>query len=174
VKRALVLILICLVFLSTMAPAQTRRRRAPKRSTSTAATNAATERQAAELQAGRARIATQIKTLTQFLYLLGGISKAIETAEQATRNQQTLSPEQIQQTKNKVRESVRNLRAGLDTLETSFRSNPALAIYFPYISGVALIGETAETQVAAGRLDESGRTLIKAVGKLTDALVTMH
>jgi hypothetical protein len=157
-----------------MAPAQTRRRRPPKRSTSTVAANAATERQSAELLAGRQRIATQIKTLTQFLYLLGGISKAVETAEQARRNQQTISPEQIQQTKLKVKESVRNLRAGLDSLEMSFRSNPTLATSFPYISGVALIGEAAESQVAGGRLDEAGRTLIRAVNKLTDALAAMR
>ncbi len=122
------------------------------------------------------RIAVQIKALTQFLYLLGGISKTIESAEQATRNREPsqLTPEQIEQTKVKIKESVRNVRVGLDELERGFRFNPALTTFYPYLSGVAVIGKTAENQAAGNNFDESGRSLIRAVNKLTDALVAMR
>jgi hypothetical protein len=39
---------------------------------------------------------------------------------------------------------------------------------------VALLGKTAETQAASNNFDQSGRTLLKAVDKLTDALVAMR
>ncbi len=122
------------------------------------------------------RIAVQIKALTQFLYLLGGISKTIESAEQSNRNREPsqLTPEQIEQTKAKVKESVRQVRAGLDDLERGFRFNPALTAFYPYLSGVAVIGRTAEGQAAGNQFDESARSLIRAVNKLTDALVAMR
>jgi hypothetical protein len=156
--------------------AQTRKRSAPKR-TATPSTSYA-EKQQAEIRAGRERIALQIKTLTQFLYLYAGISKGIETAEMVNRNsEQTaagLPPEQVQRNRAKVKDSVYNVRVGLDQLEAFFRTNPVLTNYYSSISGVAKLGQTAETQAGAGNLDQAGKTLISVVNKLTDALVTLR
>jgi hypothetical protein len=136
------------------------------------------EKQQAEVRAGRERIAAQIKTLTQFLYLFGGISKGIETAEQVNRNREDssvgLSIEQIEKNKTKVKESIRNVRTGLDQLESSFRLNPVLQSYYPNLAGVARIGQTAESQAAANNFDQAGRSLITAVNKLADALAAFR
>lgn len=131
---------------------------------------------AAEIQAGRERVAGQIKVLTQFLYLFGGITKGIEATDLAARNGEA-SPtaiEQNERNKAKVRESIRNVRAGLDELEAAFRNKPALRTYYPRLSGVALTGEAAETQAASNRFGESGRLLLKAVGQLADGLAAMR
>jgi hypothetical protein len=66
------------------------------------------------------------------------------------------------------------MREGLDRLESDFRSNPALKSYYPYISGVAIMSETAENQAASNRFDEAGRSLLKVVSKLSDALAAMR
>ncbi|HWP43722.1 MAG TPA: hypothetical protein VNO14_10835, partial [Blastocatellia bacterium] len=168
-KRALILILVCIVLSDTAALAQRRRRSTPRRST---ATQRAAQKAAAEVQAGRKRVAAQIKTLTHFLYLLGGIAKGMESVEQASRNNEVSSVTiaQNEQTKAKVKESIRNVRAGLDKIEADFRFNPALKKYYPQLSGVAVTAEMAERQAAANRFDEAGRTLLKVVNQLADAL----
>lgn len=172
-KKVFILVLACILISITTAASQTRKRGSAKRP---APSTTFAEKQQAEIRAGCVRIAVQIKALTQFLYLLGGISKTIESAEQATRNREPsqLTPEQIEQTKVKIKESVRNVRVGLDELERGFRFNPALTTFYPYLSGVAVIGKTAENQAAGNNFDESGRSLIRAVNKLTDALVAMR
>lgn len=176
-KRAFILILIlaCVTLLNLPAAAsQTRRRAAPRRSAG--ASKAAAPKPAAETQAGRDRLAGQIKTLTQFLYLLGGIAKGIEATDLAARNREA-SPagvEQNERNKARVRESIRNVRDGLDKLERDFRGEPALKAYYQYLAGVAAIAETAENHAAANRFDEAGRSLLKAVNQLADALAAMR
>ena len=172
-RKALILVLAGIVLSSSTAASQTRKRSTAKR-TSRASTSFA-EKQQAEIRAGRERIALQIKTLTQFLYLYAGISKGIETAERVNRSHEEssvgLSPEQLERNKAKVKDSIRNVRAGLDELEASFRNNAALHAYYPSLAGVAKIGQTAESQAAANSFDQAGRSLITAVNKLADTLV---
>lgn len=171
-KKLLVLALAFVVIWSDAGLSQTKRRSSQKKPTSFA------EKQQAEMQAGREQIATQLKTLTQFLYLFGGIAKSIEIAERAKNNRDEsvagMSPQQIEQTKVKVRDSIAGVRVGLAHLESSFRLNPVLQSHYASLAGVAGIAQTAETQAAAGKLDEAGRALIAAVSKLTDALIALR
>ena len=171
-----VLVLVCIVVFSATAASQTRKRSSAKRSAQSSVSFA--QKQQAEVRAGRERIASQIKALTQFLYLFGSISKTIETAEQINRNREDssagMSAERIEQNKAKVKDSIRNVRVGLDQLEASFRNNAALHTYYPNLAGVARIGQTAESQGAANNLDQAGRTLITAVNKLADVLAGMR
>ena len=159
-----------------VADSQTNRRKTP--SPSARASADAAQKRATELKTGRERVATQIKNLTQFLYLLGGISNGIELAEQANRSRKSspisIPAEQIARNKAQVNESVRNVRVGLEDLENSFRSTSALQTYHRYVAGVGAIGRTAESQAAANRFDDSGRSLIKAANQLTDALVALY
>lgn len=174
-KRVFVLAVACVVLSSVSVASQTRRRSTPKRS---GPSTTYAEKQQAEIRAGREQIASQIKTLTQFLYLFGGISKSIESAEQVNRNHEEssvgMSAERIEQNKAKLRESIKNVRVGLEKLESSFRLNPVLLTYYPNLAGVARLGETAETQAAANSFDQSGRSLIAAVNKLADVLVALR
>jgi hypothetical protein len=107
---------------------------------------------------------------------MGGIAKGIEAADLAARNREA-SPavvEQNERNKTRVRESIRNVRDGLDKLERDFRGDPGLKTYYQYLAGVAAIAETAENQAAANRFDEAGRSLLKAVNQLADALAAMR
>jgi len=173
-RKAFILILICLLtVLSTDVTSQTKRRSAARRAN---ATKAATEKSAAEIKAGAAQVAAQIKTMTHFVYLFGGIAKGIESVDQATSKQEASAAaiEQNERNKTKVRESIRNVREGLDKLESDFRFNPTLQRYYPYLAGVARNGETAENQAAANRFDEAGRSLLKVIDQLADALAAMR
>ena len=173
-KKAFVLALVCLILSPALAFAQRRRPQRPRRSAPAA--RVVDKPTPAEIQAARERVAAQIKVLSQFLYLLGGITKGIESADVASRNREasTFAIEQNERNKAKVKDSLRNVREGLDKLETDLRSNPKLRSYYPYVSGLARIGEMAESQAAANRFDEAGRSLIKAVNQLTDALAAIR
>jgi hypothetical protein len=176
-RKVLVILLLVSIFsLSISVSAQSRKRRAPKRSNVTAAKTAAAERTAAELKIGREKIAAQMKILTQFLYLYAGISKGIETVDQTARarDASSVTVEANERNKAKVKESIRNIRAGLDRLESDFRFSPTLKSYYAYITGVSRAGADAENQAGANRFDEAGRSLLKAVNQLTDALVWIH
>lgn len=175
-KRALVLALACIALSSATAPSQTRRRSTPRRRAPS--TTTFEEKRQAEMRAGRQQIATQIKALTQFLYLFGGISKGIETAEMVNRNREEtsvgMSQDRLAQNKAKLKDSIKNLRTGLDQLESSIRLNPVLQSYYPSLAGVARLGQTAESQAAANNFDQAGRSLVAVVNKLADALVAFH
>jgi hypothetical protein len=174
-KRVFAAVLACTILSSVPALSQTRRR-TPK--TRPAPSTSFAEKQQAEIRAGRQQIATQIKALTQFLFLFGNISKGIETAEQVNRNHEQTSvgmpPERIEESKAKLKDSIKNVRAGLDRLESSFRLNPVLRSYYPTLAGVARLGQTAETQGASNSFDQAGRSLIAAVNRLADVLVTLR
>jgi hypothetical protein len=170
-RKALVVVL-SLVILSAIASGQTRR----KSSRSTRATRAAAAKVQAEVQAGRRQVASQIKTLTQFLYLFGGVVRGFESVEQASRadGPSPTAAAMTERNRVKVKASLRNLRDGLDQLELKFRSTPSLSQYYPYLSGVAIRAETAENQAVQSRFDEAGKSLLKAVDQLADALAAMR
>jgi hypothetical protein len=171
-RRAIPVALVLLFLASGPAyPQASHRRAAPRRVAPKTATDADAERR----DAG-GRIGDQIKSLTQFLYLLGGVAKGIESAELAARNGEA-SPAVVQQTqrnKDTVRSSIRNVQVGLEQLESDFSTKPSLRPFYPNLLGVADIGKTAEGQAAAGQYDQAGRSLLKVVGRLTDTLLAMN
>lgn len=169
-----ILILACVLLLSTAAPAQTRKRTtrssAPK---TTKATDAqATAAAAAVKTDGATKVANQIKNLTTFLYLLGGVARSIETLDAAAKTGQA-SPTN-EKNKAQLKQSFTDFRIGLDALEVHFRSTPELQPYYTKLVGSASGAADAEAQAAAGQFNNAGRTLITVVGRLADVLVAMR
>ena len=165
---------ICILLLSTTAAAQTRARTTTRRGAASSKTSA---RPAAEARTnGATRVADQIKNLTRFLYLLGGVAKGIEDLDAAARSNQG-SPtalQQNEQNKARLRSTFQDFRVGLDQLEISFRSTPELEQYYLKLAGSAAGAATAEDQAAAGHFDQAGRTLLGVVNRLTDVLLAMR
>jgi hypothetical protein len=167
-------IILCILALTVISPiasvtgAQTRRRATRKPATTTPTKSAA-------VKTGATQVANQVKNLTHYIFLLGGISKGLEAADAAAAKNQA-SPEIIAQTtKNKqtVRASLRDIRAGLDKLETDFRSSPELNRYYIRLAGSAAGAASAEEQAAANQFDRAGRTLLEVLNRLADVLVEM-
>ena len=161
---------ICVLLLSTTALSQRRTTRRPASSAAkTSATDAAAA--AAARNKGATTVANQIKNLTTFLYLLGGVAKNIEAIDIAAKSGQP-SPTN-EKNKAQLRASFGDFRAGLDQLETDFRNTPELQPYYTKLAGSASGAATAEAQAAAGHFDQAGRTLMGVVGRLADVLVAM-
>ena len=126
---------------------------------------------------GAKRVADQIKVLTRFIYLLGGVAKGLEAFDDdAARGNQT-SPtviEQVKRNKQSVRTSIQNVRDGLDALELHFRTTPELQRYYIKLAGSAAGASNADDQAAANQFDRAGRTLLEVVNRLTDVLLEMR
>ena len=171
-NRIAILSIACLLTLPATALAQTRRRTAraatPKQTSAQATAEARTN--------GATRVAEQIKNLTRFVYLLGGVVKGIEQVDEAARKNEASPAALDQNSRNKetVKASLQNVREGLDQLEISFRSTPELEQYYLKLAGSAAGAATAEDQAAAGRFDQSGRTMLGVVNRLTDVLLAMR
>jgi hypothetical protein len=163
--------MIAVVIFPVTSFAQTRKRTTTKSSRSSAAPKAAD----AEL-AGAQRVADQIKVLTRFIYLLGGVAKGLESDDIAAQHNE-LSPSLLEQAKNnkaRVRGNIQSVREGLDKLEIDFRTTPELQRYYIKLAGVASGAANAEDQAAANQFDKAGRTLLDVVNRLTDVLLEMR
>jgi hypothetical protein len=171
VQRIIALLIITLVLSPVSGFAQTRKRTTTKSSRTSAAPKASEAE-----RAGAARVADQIKILTRFIYLLGGVAKGLEGVDDATRRNEA-SPaiiDQAKQSKATVRASIQNVREGLDKLEIEFRGTPELQRYYIKLAGVASGAANAEELAAANQFDKAGRTLLDVVNHLTDVLLEMR
>jgi hypothetical protein len=164
--------LIITIFLSPAAGLAQSRKRTTSRGTRAAATPKPTEIQ----RQGATRVAEQIKILTKFIYLLGGVAKGLETADDAARRNEASSTiiDQTKQSKATVRASIQSVKEGLDKLEIDFRSTPELQRYYIKLAGVAAGAANAEDLAAANQFDKAGRTLLDVVNHLTDVLLEMR
>jgi hypothetical protein len=162
---------VTIILLPVTGFSQTRKRT----TTNSSRTSAASKASEVQRQ-GAARVADQIKILTRFIYLLGGVAKGLEGVDDATRRNEA-SPAIVEQaTRNKatVRASIQSVREGLDKLEIDFRATPELQRYYIRLAGVASGAATAEEQAAANQFDKAGRTLLEVVNHLTDVLLEMR
>jgi hypothetical protein len=175
-KRALILSIICLLLLPATLLAQGRQRTTSRRSTQKSSRPDASQKTADARTDGANHVADQIKILTRFLYLLGGVSKGIEAADQAVRRNEASSAvmEQTEKSKATVKASLENVREGLDKLEIDFRTTPELQRYYTRLAGVAAGAANAEDQASAGHYDQAGRSLLDVVNRLTDVLLEMR
>jgi hypothetical protein len=176
-KRRAVLSIICLLLLPASLMAQNRQRTTSRRNTQrTSRANNTTPPSSEARTTGATRVADQIKNLTRFIYLLGGVAKGIEASDAAAQqgNASQTVVEQTQRSKATVKTSLQNVREGLDKLEIDFRTTPDLLRYYTTLAGVAAGAATAEDQAAAGQYEQAGRSLLGVVNRLTDVLLAMR
>ena len=165
-------ILACLLCLTFSAQAQ-KRKPAPRKSKAKAVVTSTAN--TVELKASADKVSTQIKNVSKFIYVLGGVARVIEDLDQdiaagkASRNAGDLN----RKNKQSVITTMRNLRAGLAALEIEFRTKPALKNYLFQIQGISDMSGVAEDQATDGQLTESGKTLLMVVEKLSDTLAAL-
>ncbi len=123
-----------------------------------------------------ARVAEQVKNLSKFLYLFGGVGKDLAAADAAIKRGEASRDVATRTRQNKAAllNSLQNVRDGLDKLEADFRFTPQLQPYYLKLKGVANSAAGAEEQAAAGDYEDAGRTLLEVVNQLTDVLLAMR
>jgi uncharacterized membrane protein len=166
---------ICLLLSPATLLAQNRQRTTNRRGAQKSRPSATENTNAVRTQ-GATDVATKIKDLTRFLYLLGGVSRGIEVADAAARRGEATQQqiEQTEKSKAVVKDSLRNVREGLDKLEIDFRTTPELQRYYTRLAGVAAGAANAEDLAAANQFEQAGRSLLAVVNRLTDVLLEMR
>jgi hypothetical protein len=173
-KLIAIAVLTAILVIPSSALGQTRKRSTSRSKTSSA--TAAAQRTAQVRTDGAARVAEQIKLLTKFTYLLGGINSGFAQADEDIRRNQA-TPAMVQknqENKASVKMSIQRFREGLDKLEIDFRATPDLQPYYIKLAGVAAGAATAEEQAAANQFDAAGRSLLNVINRLTDVLLVMR
>ncbi len=170
-KRILLVLVTVILILPITGTAQTRKRSTakPKPAATTTTPNAART-------AGATRVADQIKFLTKFIYLLGGVASGIASVDEAARRNEA-SPAVLQkneQSKAAVKSSIQGFRESLDKLEIDFRATPELQPYYIKLAGVASGAANAEQLAGSNQFDAAGRSLLGVVNRLADVLVIMR
>ena len=170
-KRIATASLVAILIAPAAALGQTR-----KRSTSRPPATTATQRVSQARTAGAQRVADQIKLMTRFVYVLGGVTSGIAAIDEAAKRNEA-TPELLQrnqQNKATVKSSIQGFRDGLDKLEIDFRNQPELQPFYIKLAGSAAGAATAEEQAAANQFDAAGRSLLTVIGRLADVLVIMR
>jgi len=173
-KPIATILLTLLLLAPSTAFSQTRNRSSRQRPSTS--TTSETQRIAQVRTQGATRVADQIKLLTKFIYLLGGVTSGIAAVDEAARRNEA-SPtliQQNQQSKAQVKTSIQNFRESLDKLEIDFRATPELQPYYIKLAGVAAGAATAEELAAKNQFDASGRQLLNVINRLTDVLLLMR
>jgi len=169
-------LLTLLLLAPSTAFSQTRNRSTSRQKPTSTSTAAATQRVVQVRTQGATRVADQIKFLTKFIYLLGGVTSGIAAVDEAARRNEA-SPavlQQNQQSKTQVRTSIQGFRESLDKLEIDFRATPELQPYYIKLAGVASGAATAEDLAAKNQFDAAGRQLLNVINRLTDVLLLMR
>lgn len=171
-KRIAIALLVAILIAPTAALGQTRRRS----SRTTTPSQSSAQKVAAARTAGATKVAEQIKLMTKFIYLLGGVASGLASVDEAIKkNEASQSVIQAnQQSKAVVRKGFQDFREGLDRLETEFRSQPELQPYYIKLAGSAAGAAKAEELAAASQYDAAGRTLLTVINRLADVLVVMR
>lgn len=128
-----------------------------------------------EVRVAREKVDTQLANVNRFVDVLGPIAQAIETLD-ASNAVKKLPPETVaknEANKAKVVEAIRNLKAGLATLESEFRTKASLAKYLPSIEGITDLAAASEDSAIAGKFVAAKEPLRDVAKKLTDTLAAM-
>jgi len=169
-KLTLLSIALLLTFSATVA-AQKKKTTRRTTTTKTTPTNVNT----LDVKDGAEKVSNQIKNVSRFIYILGGVASGFETTDkEAKANKLSRAAiDKNNQDKQTVITSIRNLKAGLAELEVQFRTKPGLKPYLLQIQGITDMTTQSEDLAVAGKFRDSGRALLMVVEKLTDTLAAM-
>ena len=128
-----------------------------------------------DVRAAREKVEVQLSNVDDFINKLGPIARGLEVAD-VDRRAGKLSPAtsaSIEASKAKVVGAIRNLRTGLSTLESEFRTKPVLQKYLPNIQGLTDLAAQSEDLAIGGKFVAAKEPLRGVAAKLTDTLAVL-
>ena len=128
-----------------------------------------------DVRAAREKVDNQLANVNRFIDVLGPIAQTIEALDEQAKTKPLKKDinDQNEANKQKVIEAIRNLKAGLSTLESEFRTKVALKKYLPSIQGITDLAAQSEDLAIAGKFVASKEPLRNASMKLTDTLAAL-
>jgi hypothetical protein len=129
-----------------------------------------------DMRAEASEVATQIKNVSNFIYIYGKVVNGLEVADEQAKSNQA-SPEtqaKIKESKDKLIAKIKDVRIGLEDLANGFQANPRLQVQFLKVSYATEAALNAERLAAAGRYNDAGKFLVTVVERLTDTIISMR
>ena len=163
---------MAMVLFAVSAGAQTRK---PKKPAPKPAATPSSFKINFEVSQAKEKVSNQVANVRVFTDRLGPIASSIETIDAGAGNRRSSKAviDQNNANKEKVRQAIKNLRAGLVTLETDFRSNPNLRRFLPKLEGITQLSAESEDLAYAGKFTDSRGPLLTILQKLADTLAVM-
>lgn len=174
-KNFIIISFVFTFILGMSVNANAQRRRAKSSRAKTTAEKTTINNAGADVKKGATNVGIQLKNVSKFVYVLGGVASGIEAIDKDVRAGKASREvaNKNAQFKDDVITSIRALRAGLIRLDVEFRANPSLRKYAVNLQNVGPLSARAEDLAVAGRFNDSGKELLLIVENLTDVLVAM-
>ncbi|MEP6786791.1 MAG: hypothetical protein ABJB40_00065 [Acidobacteriota bacterium] len=128
-----------------------------------------------DVRAAREKVDVQLSNVNGFVDKLGLIAQGLEVADKDARagNLKPATVAKIEAKKKEIVEAIRNIKAGLTTLESEFRTKPVLQKYLPTIQGITDLSAQSEDLAIAGKFVAAKEPLRDIAKKLTDTLAVL-
>jgi len=128
-----------------------------------------------DVRAARVKVSNQASNVAQFINIMGPIAQSIEAldGEARTRKIAQASADANTTNKQKLLTAIKNMRAGIDSLETEFETKPALKVYLTKIQGISDLAAQSENLASTGKFVSSRDPWKAILQKLNDTLAAM-
>ena len=128
-----------------------------------------------DVRAARVKVSNQASNVEQFVNVMGPIAQSIEALdnEAKTRKIAPASAQANDTNKQKLMTAIKNMRTGIDTLETEFQTKPALKIYLAKIQGISQLAAQSEQLATTGKFVSARDPWKTILQKLNDTLAAM-
>src|SRR5262245_53160247 len=129
-----------------------------------------------DMRAEASEVVTQIKNVSNFIYIYGKVVSGLELADEQAKSNQA-SPEtqaKIKESKDKLIAKIRDVRIGLENLANKYQANPRFQVQYLKLSYATEAAIKAERLAAAGRYNDAGKFLVAVVERLADTIVSMR
>jgi len=166
-----------MVFAAIIAGAAFGQKKTPARTTTAKSTAPKTSSTMPPLdvRAARVKVSNQASNVAQFINIMQPITQSIEALdnEARTRKIAKASADANETNKQKLMTAIKNMRAGIDALETEFETKPALKVYLTRIQGISELAAQSETLAFTGKYVSSRDPWKTILQKLNDTLSVM-
>ena len=128
-----------------------------------------------DVRAAREKVDIQLSNVNEYLAKLAPLAANLEMAiaDQKAGKLKPSTAAGVDRARANLVQSVHDIGGALNTLESEFRTKPALAKYLSTIQGITDLGAQSEDAASQGQFVSSKDPLRKVVQKLTDALAVM-
>lgn len=129
-----------------------------------------------DMAAEAAPVADQLKNLSQFVYIYGKIVNGLELAAEQDKRGES-SPEitaRNQKTRDGIVTNIQGLRAGIVKAGERLQAESRLQVQYLKLTSATDAVVNAERLATAGRYDDAGKSLLVAIERLTDTIISFR
>ena len=167
--------LVSLLIFTTLFVSATAAQKSKTKRATTSAPKTVSKLPPLDVRAARVKVSNQYSNVNQFINVMGPIADSIEALDNEGRTKKLAqtSLDLNASNKQKLLTAIKNMRAGIDALETEFETKPALKVYLAKVQGISDLAAQSENLASSGKYVASREPWRMIALKLNDALTAM-